>query len=754
MQTQPASVAMIRKDSSMSHKGDESLDIRSPSTESTFSVVSTNSSNYKNKVATPWVPLPKVGRPISSPLSTKKSVIFSKDTRLHPTVAPFQPGGGPISFLNTDSEPDDTPLVNKGIAPTANIGRALRPIGSGSPPGSASSIDASPISGKKAPEKLHDGPAFSTDVDEHASGTRYVVIGNIPDHWAQTGILTRALVDCGIAQQLIAYQAMVTKPGFLEVVLWFDDLRHAVESRDSFGIALTTATFKFISHEEYFTINSTHPRAERATKFDGQIDFSTTFIGKVRDFDLQDIFKTIRAFAGTFGEIRTFALQEPCEIKTPRFRVEYFTISAADRACELGDLKEFIELGDDLLLDIMGYSPHGPSDATVGDAPSTPTRQVDLGFEARNGSGNPRGPAKPKRGGPSARNKTLVAPEYRQPRSRPFDASQVRRSGIHDLIDLQHVRASGQEHIRNQPQTVILSNIIQGTDCRTTVMVRNIPNKLDACDLKDWLDQTSEGLYDFSYLRVDFSNNCNVGYAFVNFSKPEYIVDFVDSRVGRPWGLFGSEKTCEVSYATIQGQDCLVAKFRNSSVMLEWEGFRPKVFYSVDSMFIPPGKNPGDQAPFPKPDNPSKLQRSLDNAVNIGLYPPRSHQRGRDNHPNNRRSQYDRGTPRALQEERSQENPVVPSNQIHGFFSPEQRLYRPDDYSMAYNHLNHQRRFQYGASYDIYEYAHANTHHGSLGPEDVSRITPAQIRESYKPRQQSDCRNRQPRQANHGTFFK
>ncbi|KAM0248182.1 hypothetical protein ACHAP5_003563 [Fusarium lateritium] len=30
-------------------------------------------------------------------------------------------------------------------------------------------------------------------------------------------------------------------------------------------------------------------------------------------------------------------------------------------------------------------------------------------------------------------------------------------------------------------------------------------------------------------------------------------------------------------YATIQGKDCLVQKFRNSSVMLEAEHYRPKV---------------------------------------------------------------------------------------------------------------------------------------------------------------------------------
>ena len=61
-----------------------------------------------------------------------------------------------------------------------------------------------------------------------------------------------------------------------------------------------------------------------------------------------------------------------------------------------------------------------------------------------------------------------------------------------------------------------------------------------------------------------------------------------------PRNRFNSDKVAEVSYASkflssftaedfsdrsqaIQGKDCLVQKFRNSSVMLEHTSFRPKV---------------------------------------------------------------------------------------------------------------------------------------------------------------------------------
>jgi len=48
-------------------------------------------------------------------------------------------------------------------------------------------------------------------------------------------------------------------------------------------------------------------------------------------------------------------------------------------------------------------------------------------------------------------------------------------------------------------------------------MLRNIPNKVNQAMLKDIVDESSWGKYDFMYLRIDFANDCNVGYAFINF---------------------------------------------------------------------------------------------------------------------------------------------------------------------------------------------------------------------------------------------
>jgi hypothetical protein len=120
----------------------------------------------------------------------------------------------------------------------------------------------------------------------------------------------------------------------------------------------------------------------------------------------------------------------------------------------------------------------------------------------------------------------------------------------------------------NQPQTVSLNKIEAGIDVRTTIMLRNIRDRVDFEDLKSFLDETSESHYDFSYLRIDFSNKLNVGYAFVNFVRPEFIINLIQRRVGQEWNMYGFLKKCEVLYATIQGIDCLLA---SSVSLLLWK---------------------------------------------------------------------------------------------------------------------------------------------------------------------------------------
>ncbi|KAH7321874.1 RNA recognition motif 2-domain-containing protein [Rhexocercosporidium sp. MPI-PUGE-AT-0058] len=199
-------------------------------------------------------------------------------------------------------------------------------------------------------------------------------------------------------------------------------------------------------------------------------------------------------------------------------------------------------------------------------------------------------------------------------------------AGQHNHVDIERIRA--------------------GIDVRTTVMLRNIPNKVDQAMLKEIVDESSFGKYDFMYLRIDFSNNCNVGYAFINFHDVSTFDLFVELRSNQKWQRFRSDKVAEVSYATIQGRDCLIQKFRNSSVMLEPEHYRPKLFFILQDGDQLAGK----EEPFPASDNASKLKRSCENAEHVGLFAPSAGQHFRDEQ-RRRRSQYDRGTSLAERDE-------------------------------------------------------------------------------------------------------
>ncbi|KAL2873478.1 hypothetical protein SGCOL_011379 [Colletotrichum sp. CLE4] len=214
------------------------------------------------------------------------------------------------------------------------------------------------------------------------------------------------------------------------------------------------------------------------------------------------------------------------------------------------------------------------------------------------------------------------------------------------------VNRSPYYNVASHHNHVDVNRIREGTDVRTTIMLRNIPNKVDQAMLKRIVDESSWGKYDFMYLRIDFANDCNVGYAFINFVDPLDIIDVGNQR----WNCFKSDKVAEISYATIQGKDCLVQKFRNSSVMLEAAHYRPKLFFASNG---PVPELAGEEESFPEPDNQSKMKRSCENAEHVGLFTPNAGQHFRDEQ-RRRRSQYDRGTRLAALEEHDFEASMQP----------------------------------------------------------------------------------------------
>jgi hypothetical protein len=132
--------------------------------------------------------------------------------------------------------------------------------------------------------------------------------------------------------------------------------------------------------------------------------------------------------------------------------------------------------------------------------------------------------------------------------------------------------------------SIVIDHILSGGDPRTTIMLRNIPNKYTRDMLLEDLDMQFRGSFDFLYLPMDFNNDCNMGYAFLNFIAPSTIVPFYNAFHGRRWNRFNSEKIAEVTYGKIQGKYALIEHFKKSNVMLQNTSYRPLIFYSTGPM--------------------------------------------------------------------------------------------------------------------------------------------------------------------------
>merc|ERR1740130_1186259 len=128
-----------------------------------------------------------------------------------------------------------------------------------------------------------------------------------------------------------------------------------------------------------------------------------------------------------------------------------------------------------------------------------------------------------------------------------------------------------------------LDKVRSGADVRSTLMVRNIPNKYSQKLLLEALEQHHGGKIDLLYLPIDFKNKCNVGYAFVNFISPSAIPAFYEEFNHRLWDRFNSNKVCEITYARIQSKVALIKHFVNSALAREDEGYQPVVFASDGS---------------------------------------------------------------------------------------------------------------------------------------------------------------------------
>jgi len=100
--------------------------------------------------------------------------------------------------------------------------------------------------------------------------------------------------------------------------------------------------------------------------------------------------------------------------------------------------------------------------------------------------------------------------------------------------------------------------IIDGYDRRTSVMIKNIPNKYSPSMILEEIEELFAGKFDIFYLPMDFKKKNNLGFAFINFSSSYHLIYFYKVFNKRLWNNFNSDKQCEIRYAKYQGKQELL----------------------------------------------------------------------------------------------------------------------------------------------------------------------------------------------------
>lgn len=112
-----------------------------------------------------------------------------------------------------------------------------------------------------------------------------------------------------------------------------------------------------------------------------------------------------------------------------------------------------------------------------------------------------------------------------------------------------------------------LLDILSCKDYRTTLMIKNIPNKYTISSFLEEINGNFKDTYDIFYLPIDYVNKCNLGFAFINFVESFHIILFYELYRGKKWKKFNSDKKCELLYAKFQGKNELISHFEKGKVL-------------------------------------------------------------------------------------------------------------------------------------------------------------------------------------------
>ena len=135
--------------------------------------------------------------------------------------------------------------------------------------------------------------------------------------------------------------------------------------------------------------------------------------------------------------------------------------------------------------------------------------------------------------------------------------------------------------------TLEINNIISQKDKRTTLMIKNIPNKFNEEYILNIINQNFKGTFDVFVLPTDINKFKNFGYAFINFTSSYYIPYFYFMFNGNMWFGTNSQKICELAYSKVQGKTALLEHYPSKIVFCNDEALEvtPEQGYIIPNIY-------------------------------------------------------------------------------------------------------------------------------------------------------------------------
>ncbi|KAL4861113.1 hypothetical protein BDV12DRAFT_191287 [Aspergillus spectabilis] len=547
------------------------------------------------------------------------STSASNRQQLSPTAASFTPIGladsasanrahfmikdlspSHLSFLAASSHVDSNA---SGPRPTNRHERSLPAYGAiGSDRLQRDCLSLSPVRGKPEPE----------------GHTRALLIENVP-----TNLTYMSLAGFFSRREFTSLKGPILSElsSMGKVYVSFTDSREAKKAIEK--VRLLRPEWRVISLTPKEYVQHLDPALlPQTSDHEGQLLATVFFDSRNPGLNQHTVARSLETLAMTFGDIKTFTPLPSGQENIAEFHIEYFNSRDAENVMTTLNGTSV----DDCVVEVSFFRPDVESETYPSPQSPCSVKGTAPCFDA-----------------PYQKDGSWTSP--RQSRAPYMELSPTGRStippgehaGLMDWMTRagERILPSPRREITRYPDlrltnqnAVDVERIRLGLDVRTTIMLRNIPNKIDQTMLKAIVDETSHGKYDFMYLRIALAMLSSTSKI---LSRREQGVPGTAS-IATKWQKFHTP-----------GKDCLVQKFRNSSVMLEHPSFRPKIFHTGT------GPLAGTEDRFPGPDNPSKMRRSIENAEHVGLFAPRVGQQYRDEQ-RRRRSQFDRGTTAAERE--------------------------------------------------------------------------------------------------------